>query len=224
MIGEGSELSNEKKSFYSSLPKSLTTVTSFSKLLAMVLFVALPFVGFYLGYVYRQSLTVEKLVNEGGQTVLNSQPTIFPQNLMDTYVNKTCGFSLQYPHSLADIFQQKDENGISATGVEFEVILDLQVYKTALDPIAWWNKDGKSKYIGIYNVAFNDISIGKIGDVHGKEVLGQSKTPGGATISQSLLIIPGKGCLVIIQNNTQGNYSREFPGVENILDTFKFSE
>ena len=31
------------------LPKSLTTVTTLSKTVAMMLFVALPFVGFYFG-------------------------------------------------------------------------------------------------------------------------------------------------------------------------------
>ncbi len=36
----------------SKLPKSLTTVTTFSKTLAMVLFIVLPFLGFYLGFQY----------------------------------------------------------------------------------------------------------------------------------------------------------------------------
>lgn len=39
------------------LPKSLTTVTPFSKYLAMFLFIILPFVGFYLGMRYQKSLT-----------------------------------------------------------------------------------------------------------------------------------------------------------------------
>lgn len=36
------------------LSKELTTVTSFSKALAMILFIALPFIGFYLGMRYQQ--------------------------------------------------------------------------------------------------------------------------------------------------------------------------
>ncbi len=39
------------------LPKSLTTVTTFSKTLAMILFILLPFVGFYLGIQYQKMTT-----------------------------------------------------------------------------------------------------------------------------------------------------------------------
>ena len=38
------------------LPEYMTTVTPFSKALAMVLFVSLPFVGFILGMLYQQIL------------------------------------------------------------------------------------------------------------------------------------------------------------------------
>ena len=40
------------------LPKSLTTVTSLSKALAIILFITLPFLGFYLGLTYQQSSSV----------------------------------------------------------------------------------------------------------------------------------------------------------------------
>lgn len=39
------------------LPKSLTTVTPISKYLALVLFILLPFVGFYAGMKYQKSIT-----------------------------------------------------------------------------------------------------------------------------------------------------------------------
>ena len=39
------------------LPKSFTTVTTFSKLLAMFLFILFPFVGFYAGMEYQEKLT-----------------------------------------------------------------------------------------------------------------------------------------------------------------------
>src|SRR3990167_9211345 len=39
------------------LPKSLSTVTGFSKLLALFLFILLPFVGFYIGMQYEQEIT-----------------------------------------------------------------------------------------------------------------------------------------------------------------------
>lgn len=40
------------------LPKSWVTVTPFSKIFASILFILLPFVGFYLGIVYQKSLIV----------------------------------------------------------------------------------------------------------------------------------------------------------------------
>jgi|SRR5579872_653347 len=38
------------------LPKSMTTVTTFSKTLALILFVVLPFLGFYLGTLYQKNV------------------------------------------------------------------------------------------------------------------------------------------------------------------------
>lgn len=55
------------------LPKSLTTVTTFSKILAMFLFLLLPFAGFYAGYKYREG------TNPNFQTIQQIQtPTIAP--------------------------------------------------------------------------------------------------------------------------------------------------
>jgi hypothetical protein len=42
---------------YMPLSKSFTTVTPLSKLLAMILFIAFPFIGFYLGTTYEKSLS-----------------------------------------------------------------------------------------------------------------------------------------------------------------------
>ena len=39
------------------LPKSFTTVTTFSKILALVLFITMPITGFYLGMTYEKSLS-----------------------------------------------------------------------------------------------------------------------------------------------------------------------
>lgn len=39
------------------LPKSTTTVTTLSKLLAAILFIALPFIGFWVGMEYQKLLT-----------------------------------------------------------------------------------------------------------------------------------------------------------------------
>lgn len=38
------------------LPKSVTTVTAFSKLVALIMFILLPFIGFWLGVKYEKEL------------------------------------------------------------------------------------------------------------------------------------------------------------------------
>lgn len=55
------------------LPKELTTVTPFSKYLAMVLFVLFPFIGFYLGMNYQQAISSNSLFSH---TVVIPSPTI----------------------------------------------------------------------------------------------------------------------------------------------------
>jgi hypothetical protein len=64
------------------LQRYLFTVTTFSKLLAMFLFILLPFVGFYLGMQYQQKVTVSTpIVSEVQKT---PTPTIIPSNTMQT--------------------------------------------------------------------------------------------------------------------------------------------
>ena len=80
------------------LPKSLTTVTTFSKILALFLFLLLPFAGFYAGYKYRAGTYVDTLVT------LNS-PTSAPTPTIDvtnwkTYTDTALGFSFKYPEKL----------------------------------------------------------------------------------------------------------------------------
>lgn len=51
-------------------PKELTTVTTFSKYVALVLFIALPFLGGYVGYVYAPEKVIEvQIASEGSQRV-----------------------------------------------------------------------------------------------------------------------------------------------------------
>lgn len=38
------------------LPKSLTTVTTLSKIIALILFISMPFIGFYLGRNYQKGI------------------------------------------------------------------------------------------------------------------------------------------------------------------------
>jgi hypothetical protein len=62
------------------LHRYLFTVTTFSKLLAMALFVILPFLGFYLGYKYHQQLTASTpVITEVNKTIIPN-PTSNPSN------------------------------------------------------------------------------------------------------------------------------------------------
>lgn len=94
----------------SGFPKSLTTVTKFSKALAMILFVALPFIGFYLGYTYAMILNqAAQPPEQVFQKFVVPTPTISPAPVYssDTSTWKTfewkslyyssAKFSLKYP-------------------------------------------------------------------------------------------------------------------------------
>ena len=60
------------------LPQWLTTVTLFSKLLAMALFIALPFAGFYLGMKYQEKITVNVPIVSQVQKNVIPTPTLVP--------------------------------------------------------------------------------------------------------------------------------------------------
>lgn len=48
-----------KKTKKTTLPKELTTVTPLSKLVALIVFIALPFIAFYYGVLYQSSMQTE---------------------------------------------------------------------------------------------------------------------------------------------------------------------
>lgn len=58
------------------LPQWLTTVTLFSKLLAMILFIALPLAGFYLGMKYQEKTTVITPVVSEVKTTVSPTPYV----------------------------------------------------------------------------------------------------------------------------------------------------
>src|SRR3990167_1335774 len=57
------------------LPKELTTVTRLSKILVAILFVSLPFVGFFLGIRYQEMLNPTKNQQEESNLVIELKPT-----------------------------------------------------------------------------------------------------------------------------------------------------
>lgn len=78
------------------LPRSYTTVTPLSKALAMLLFVALPFIGFYFGYKYANSVSVQPDYNN---TPTSTKPLLLSNKSDDwkTYIDSEYGFSIEYP-------------------------------------------------------------------------------------------------------------------------------
>lgn len=61
------------------LPKELTTVTKLSKAIALVLFVVLPFIGFYVGRIYQKS--VDQYLLTSPAPAINTDPTIQQKQL-----------------------------------------------------------------------------------------------------------------------------------------------
>lgn len=92
-------------------PLWLITVTPLSKVLAMILFITLPFVGFYLGMQYQQKVTVAPVASEVQKAVI---PTLTPTQVATppptsastdvstwkTYKNTQYGFQFSYPSNI----------------------------------------------------------------------------------------------------------------------------
>lgn len=90
------------------LPKELTIVSPLSKVLAAVLFVSLPFIGFFLGMQYEQTFDQTKeseitnniKINHPTSTPITI-PTVDPSITANwkTYTSTKYGFSIAYPNS-----------------------------------------------------------------------------------------------------------------------------
>lgn len=82
------------------LPKPWTTVTTLSKTLALILFIALPFLGFYLGGRYAGSI-----------------PSIESAFTWKNYQDPNGYFSFQYPPNWRIDFQGKDQTWPANQGI-----------------------------------------------------------------------------------------------------------
>lgn len=197
----------------SKLSKSLTTVTPLSKTIALMLFIILPFVGFYLGTKYS-----DKQVQDQSFAKKNQMSN---QTGQQTYVNNTYKFSFKYPSSLEN-YVLKNENSFSIgyPGPSDVPLFSLDIIKTTKDPMNWWNQEGKEKYSWILNTKINNVAVGEKGEIKAKEIMGQRKSPGGATVSTSLIIIPGKDFLLVVNNNSDMLGVSE---TSDILASFNFA-
>jgi hypothetical protein len=88
----------ENKACCSFLPKSFTTVTTLSKILALMMFISLPFLGFYLGMKYQIAITptsncptasVNKLTQEEAINRVRQQKEVKDWLLLFTGLNQT---------------------------------------------------------------------------------------------------------------------------------------
>ena len=81
------------------LPKELTTVTTLSKLLAMILFVSLPVVGFLLGMRHQQIISSPSIITNSPTPTPLAIPTVDPSITASwkTYLNKELNYTFKYP-------------------------------------------------------------------------------------------------------------------------------
>ncbi len=87
-------MEDEIKRLNPTLHKCLFTITTFSKILAIILFIVLPFVGFYLGMKYQQKITVVAPSVQGFKNI--PTPTLTTLVLRD----EKAGFEFKYPSSM----------------------------------------------------------------------------------------------------------------------------
>ncbi len=94
------------------LPKSLTTVTPFSKQLALFLFIIFPIVGFLLGGHYEQAR----------QYMISSTPTPIPTLMTttswQTYTNTKYGFLFEHPSSTKVTVKLQPSYPLGAADIE----------------------------------------------------------------------------------------------------------
>jgi len=101
------------------LPKSLTTVTTFSKILAMILFILLPFVGFYVGYkynglTYSNTPVVQNSPISAPSITSAPNPTADPTANWKTYTSVDGSYSFKYPATWSA--SNKDPNNLKVKG------------------------------------------------------------------------------------------------------------
>lgn len=122
------------------LPKELTKVTPLSKYLAMILFLALPFVGFFLGMQYQELIDLyNRQQVDVYPSTIKRYPTPTPGDETanwKTFINQKLGYEIKYPPDWR--LRDEDNSGqlymLSKTSgfIEFqnELKFDLKPYQT----------------------------------------------------------------------------------------------
>lgn len=167
-----------------------------------------------------------------GQISTYPSPTLDPTENCKTYISTSHGFSIKYPAELSDYTNTTDEFlYIHYPGESDVPFFEIRVYETKLSPEEWWNQVGKNQYpIKISNTAFNRTAFFDKDDprreIKGVEMIGQRKSPGGATLPTRLFLVPKDDFLLVIFGETQGyeknSNTKDIAGCDQILSTFRF--
>lgn len=108
-------------------PKELTTVTAFSKILALILFIVLPFGGFYLGRQYQGSVDQYIYQTTQFQTIPepSGEPVIIDKTSWKEFKDPSGKYSFSFPDSWLISFDQspyyKDKMDVLVEGPEGKV-------------------------------------------------------------------------------------------------------
>lgn len=151
------------------LPNYLTTVTPFSKALAMGLFIVLPFIGFWLGTQIQVNNKIDtiQLTESIPDSTLPTQPQEknvpantsniktqkFDELIWKKYSNDSFGLSFEYPDNLPHFGESQlsalriDNNEITLhLGMSY--IFQIRKHITNDTPESWWDKNDASKNEG----------------------------------------------------------------------------
>lgn len=141
-----------------------------------------------------------------------------------TYTNEEYEFEIKYPSELAEYVSSIEKSfNIDYPGMSDVPLLSITYYQTSLVSEDWWNQSGKKEFPWLFNTAFNKMEIAN--GIKVTEVIGQRKTPGGATLSSRLLLISHNNVLFavwgssLIQDALFYECSNSYG---QILSTFKF--
>lgn len=194
------------------IPKSLTTVTPFSKFLAMGLFLLLPFAGFYLGMRYQETLDSAKKQRSTTQAIPRK-----PLSLVDetanwkTYRNKEYGLEIKYPNNLSVSFSVYNgvvlEDTDSPNNGRFLIKLVNQKFEEAIKNIA--SKEVKDTQINQRNTVY--YSLGEHNQLNQYYKIK-------ANANQILEV------QIILTENGSLSFEKQSKIFDQILSTFRFTQ
>lgn len=205
------------------LPPSLTTVTPISKFLAMLLFITLPFAGFYLGMQYGKISTTSTIYlakNKG----LAIQPPISPTlssipSSWKTFTNTQFHYSFRYPEDYI-VGTSHDPMGVYETTITNVASGDFASGKRNVEDKDVFN-------MVIVNPYSTDTTLSQIKETHKLQNV-QPYTIDG----EPAIIIPSPLVVSVIMAHNQKEYSFNLGSGNSIykdyfyqiLSTLKFTD